>query len=76
LRIGDVRTTQLKKIISGDNDAYMRLIQEQQSGKFRPVCNGCDFYRSVYHHTTNYRRNKTLTQNISEYFIKLRNKTN
>jgi len=76
LRIGDVRTTQLKKIISGDNDVYMRLIQEQQSGKFRPVCNGCDFYRSVYHHTTNYRRNKTLTQNISEYFIKLRNKMN
>jgi sulfatase maturation enzyme AslB (radical SAM superfamily) len=76
LRIGDIRTTQLKKIISTENKDYVRLIEEQQAGKFSPVCNSCDFYRSVYHKPTNYRREKIPTQTIQEFMNALKNKRN
>lgn len=76
LRIGDIRVMPLKKIISAENEDYMRLIEEQQSGKFRPVCDGCDFFRSVYHQPSNYRRGKIPTQTIPEFISKLRNDRN
>lgn len=76
LRIGDVRTTPLRKIISAENKDYIRLIEEQQARKFSSVCNGCDFYRSVYHKPTNYRRGKIPTQTIQEFMNALRTKRN
>jgi MoaA/NifB/PqqE/SkfB family radical SAM enzyme len=54
LRIGDLRTTKLRDIISSRNPAYMSLIEEQQNGNFRPVCRSCDFYTSIYHKSLSY----------------------
>jgi hypothetical protein len=48
LRIGSLHETPLKQILSPHNEAYMKLIEEQQRGEFRPVCRSCDFYKSVY----------------------------
>jgi len=76
LRIGDVNKTPLEKIMSVENEDYMRLIQEQQSGKFRPICEGCDLYRSIYHQPKNYRRKKIPTQTMSEFLINLKKRNN
>jgi hypothetical protein len=48
LRIGDLHRAPLRSILSTRNPEYVRLIQEQQAGSFRPVCQGCDFYKSIY----------------------------
>lgn len=72
LKIGDVREMPLKNIISIENTEYMRIIDEQQEGKFRPVCESCDYYRSIYHQPKNYRRENVPTQTISEFLTQLR----
>jgi uncharacterized Fe-S cluster-containing radical SAM superfamily protein len=71
LRIGDIAALPLEKIISARNTEYVRIIEEQQTGKFRPVCASCDFYRSIYHQPTSYRRGKVPTQTVAEYLCKL-----
>ena len=48
LRIGDLSKTPLRSILSSSNEAYMDLIREQQEGSFRPVCQACDYYKSIY----------------------------
>ena len=50
LQIGDLKTTPLRDIISGKNPAFRQIIDEQQRGEFRPICQSCDFYKSIYHH--------------------------
>lgn len=72
LRIGDVNVTPLENIISVENTEYMRIIDEQQAGIFRPVCLSCDYYRSVYHKPKNYRQENIPTQTISEFLIQLK----
>jgi MoaA/NifB/PqqE/SkfB family radical SAM enzyme len=67
LRIGDARTSRLADIISIRNAEYMRIIDEQQRGNFRPVCQGCDFYKSIYHQRSEYRRNKVMTQSLRQF---------
>jgi MoaA/NifB/PqqE/SkfB family radical SAM enzyme len=67
LRIGDARTSRLADIISIRNAEYMRIIDEQQQGKFRPVCQGCDFYKSIYHQRSQYRRDKVVTQSLRQF---------
>lgn len=67
LRIGDARTTRLADIISIRNAEYMRIIEEQQKGQFRPVCAGCDFYKSIYHQRSEYRRNNVGTQSLKQF---------
>jgi len=67
LRIGDVATAPLDKIISAKNAAYIKIIEEQQAGKFRPVCASCDFYRSIYHQPKSYRRGDVPTQSVAQY---------
>jgi MoaA/NifB/PqqE/SkfB family radical SAM enzyme len=67
LRIGDVRTTPLADVISTRNAEYMRIIDEQQKGKFRQVCAGCDFYKSIYHQRSEYRRNKAATEGLQQF---------
>jgi MoaA/NifB/PqqE/SkfB family radical SAM enzyme len=54
LRLGDLRETPLKDIVSARNPTYMALIEEQQKGSFRPVCQSCDFYTSIYHKSLSY----------------------
>jgi MoaA/NifB/PqqE/SkfB family radical SAM enzyme len=71
LRIGDARTSRLADIMSVKNAEYMRIIDEQQQGKFRQVCQSCDFYKSIYHQRSEYRRNKTATQSVQQFKDKL-----
>lgn len=67
LRIGDLHEAPLKTILSTENPAYMELIREQQSGHFRPVCRSCDFYKSIYHMRSIYRKNKTQLQTLEQF---------
>jgi MoaA/NifB/PqqE/SkfB family radical SAM enzyme len=71
LRIGDLRETTLAEIISAANPKYMRIIREQQEGRFQPVCKSCDYYRSIYHQPTNYRRHKIPVQTLRQFLDKL-----
>jgi MoaA/NifB/PqqE/SkfB family radical SAM enzyme len=67
LRIGDLNTTPLRDIISMRNPAYVGLIEEQQRGEFRPVCRSCDFYKSIYHTRSEYRREGTRVQSLDAF---------
>lgn len=50
LVIGDLGVNPLARILSWDNPAYRRLIEEQMRGKFGANCRSCSAYRSVYDH--------------------------
>jgi MoaA/NifB/PqqE/SkfB family radical SAM enzyme len=67
LRIGDLNETSLRDIISSRNPTYMRLIDDQQEGRFLPVCQSCDFYQSIYHERRSYRRNGLHMQSLAEF---------
>lgn len=72
LRIGDLNETPLHKILSPDNQAYMRLIEEQQRREFRPVCQSCDYYKSIYHSRAIHRKNGVKFQSIDAFRERLR----
>jgi MoaA/NifB/PqqE/SkfB family radical SAM enzyme len=72
LQIGDMNVTPLRDILSPDNPVYMRLIEEQQRGDFRPVCKSCDYYKSIYHMRTNRRRDGSKFQSIEQFKDRLR----
>lgn len=65
LRLGDLHQTPLKDIVSARNPTYMALIEEQQNGAFRPVCQSCDFYTSIYHKSLSYAG--TRLQTLEEF---------
>ena len=67
LRLGDLNATPLAEIISTRNPAYMTLIDEQQRGEFRPVCKSCDFYASIYHKSSVYRKQGLALQTLEEW---------
>jgi len=67
LQIGNVKTTPLADIVSPDNAEYMKIIEEQQRGEFRPICRSCDFYKSIYHHRSHYRREGVATMSLDEF---------
>ena len=67
LRIGDVRTTPLADIVSPENPEYMKIIDEQQRGEFSPICRSCDFYKSIYHHRSHYRKSGIAVMNLDEF---------
>ena len=71
LRIGDARTGRLADILSTRNAEYMRIIEEQQQGRFQPVCAGCDFYKSIYHQRSEYRRSRQPMQTLEQFKEKL-----
>lgn len=71
LRIGDIGEAPLKEILSANNPMYLQVIAEQQEGRFRPVCENCDYYRSIYHQPRNYRREKIPTQTIDQFIKSL-----
>lgn len=70
LKIGDLNEKPLREIVAPSNPEYIKIIEEQQSGKFRDVCKNCDYYRSVYHQPSNYRKNKIPTQTMREFLDK------
>ena len=48
LAIGNVKTENLKNIISLKNKKYKDLIYKQEKNDFPDVCKSCDFYKSIY----------------------------
>ncbi len=48
LRIGQLGSAPLAEILSWDNPAYRRLIEDQMQGRFGPNCRSCSSYRSVF----------------------------
>lgn len=71
LRIGDAKKERLADIISARNAEYMRIIDEQQAGRFRPICASCDFYKSIYHQRSEYRRKPMQMQSLQQFKEKL-----
>jgi len=71
LRIGDLNEAPLAEIISSRNPAYLALIAEQQAGNFRPVCQSCDFYQSIYRMRTANRRQGIACTSIAGYLAAL-----
>jgi MoaA/NifB/PqqE/SkfB family radical SAM enzyme len=71
LRIGDLNEKPLHEIISTRNPVYMKLIEDQQNGKFHPVCQNCDYYKSVYHARSIYRKGLMQAQSINEFKAQL-----
>lgn len=72
LRIGDLNEMPLHAILSPDNPAYMRLIEEQQRGEFRPVCRNCDYYKSIYHSRVTHRKSGKQNQSFKAFKQRLR----
>jgi hypothetical protein len=62
-----VKTTPLADIVSPENPLYMEIIEEQQRGQFRAICRSCDFYKSIYHHRSHYRRDGIATMTLDEF---------
>jgi hypothetical protein len=67
LQLGDLNNAPLRDIVSPKNPAYMTLIEEQQRGYFRPVCKSCDFYSSIYHKSSTYKKNGIELQSLGEW---------
>jgi hypothetical protein len=67
LRIGDLNERPLREIVSTSNPLYMQLIEEQQRGEFRPVCQSCDYYKSIYHKRSVHRKDGTELQSIQQF---------
>ncbi len=61
----------MREIVSTRNPVYMKLIEEQQNGQFHPVCQSCDYYKSVYHARSIYRKGLVQTQSITEFKAQL-----
>lgn len=48
LIVGNIKTEPLSHILSLNNPLYANIIQEQMASKYRPVCQSCDLYQSLY----------------------------
>jgi sulfatase maturation enzyme AslB (radical SAM superfamily) len=68
LEIGKIQETPLKDLLTINNPLYMKIIEEQEAGNFRPICEGCDYYRSIYHQPSSYRKHGTPVQNQVQFF--------
>jgi MoaA/NifB/PqqE/SkfB family radical SAM enzyme len=65
LCIGDLKQTPLKEILSTSNKYYRQLIEEQQRGRFKAICQSCDFYESIYQTSRRYKNNMMT---LEEFF--------
>jgi len=75
LQIGDLNEQPLSEIVSTRNPLYMGLIEEQQRGLFRGVCQECSFYKSIYHSRSQYRKESIPTRSIAEFKVILDGKS-
>ncbi len=71
LCIGDLEEQPLREILSVGNDRYMELIEEQQEGRFRPVCRDCDMYKSIYRRRSAYRSHRRPPMTLAEVYGEL-----
>ena len=67
LQIGNVNSQKLADIVSPDNPRYMAIIEQQQRGEFGAICRSCDFYKSIYHHRSHYRREGIATVKLDDF---------
>jgi MoaA/NifB/PqqE/SkfB family radical SAM enzyme len=67
LQIGNTHSQKLSEIVSADNPRYMAIIEQQQRGEFGAICRSCDFYKSIYHHRSHYRRDGIATVKLEEF---------
>ncbi len=67
LLIGNLNEQPLSEILSTRNSLYMDLIEEQQRGLYRSVCQECSFYKSIYHIRSHYRKDSIPTRSIGEF---------
>jgi hypothetical protein len=67
LKIGDLNEKPLREIVSRDNALYMEFIDEQERGKFKPVCQSCGFYKSIYHSRKMYRQTGMQIGTVDDY---------
>ncbi len=67
LRLGDLNETPLRDLISSRNPRYMALIEQQQNGKFQPICRSCDMYASIYHKSSGYRKSGVELETIDAF---------
>lgn len=73
LRIGDLKTQTFEEIYSKKNKVYMNLIDNQQMGKFNPICKNCGFYRSIYKNYEIYENHKKKCINLRNFYRFLTN---
>jgi hypothetical protein len=71
LKIGDLSEKPLRDIVSSKNPLYMDFIEEQQRGIFKPVCQSCGFYKSIYHSRKMHKQDGTEIASIDEFKTKL-----
>jgi hypothetical protein len=67
LRLGDLKETPLRELISSRNARYMTLIEQQQRGQFQPICQSCDMYASIYHKSSAYRKNTVELESLDGF---------
>jgi hypothetical protein len=67
LRLGDLKETPLRDLISSRNPRYMALIEQQQRGEFQPICKSCDMYASIYRNSTAYRKNGVQVETLAAF---------
>lgn len=67
LRLGDLNETPLRELISNRNPRYMALIEDQQQGRFQPVCSSCDMYASIYHKNSGYRKSGVALESLDAF---------
>lgn len=68
LRIGDLNEAPLREIVSTRNPLYMKLIEDQQRGRFKPVCRSCDFYKSIYRNRRTYKNDPKPPVRLSGFY--------
>jgi hypothetical protein len=67
LRLGDLKETPLRDLISSRNPNYMALIEQQQKGQFQAICQSCDMYASIYHKSSTYRKNDVELESLDAF---------
>ena len=67
LKIGNLNEKPLREIVSSKNPLYVQMIEEQERGQFKPVCQACGFYKSIYHNRSMYRKDGTEVGSIDQY---------
>ena len=70
LFLGDLKLTPLNLIHTPDNEKWIKIIREQEVGKFNEACSSCGFYQSIYdeRHAIN---TEFMTKN--DYIVRARN---
>jgi hypothetical protein len=75
LCIGDLKEQSLREILSTQNERYMKLIEDQQQGRFGQVCHDCDMYKSIYRCRSAYRSHREKPIRLDQFYRELQKRT-